>query len=270
MSRPSKTGGGPGTNQYQVRGQAKRRPKTVHGYPADQVIERGECIWLHTGVDDARCLKHRQLAPEVRQMVGLPMCVTRLTPEPQLELVLYRPLRAVTPGLGQLHARVRLQVVQMAPPGFLQWATQDPDPQVRQVAVKRMPVEQLQWAAQDKDWRVRLVAARRMPLDQLQWATKDEDEDVRHIAVERMPPEQLGRAAKDPDGEVRELTAKRIPKDQLQWATKDEDEVVRQVAAKRMSPEQLGWATKDKDEEVRRIAARRRVGRASKPRMGPQ
>jgi len=44
-----KTGGESGTNQYWVRGQAKRRPKTVHGYPADQVIRWGQCVWLRAG-----------------------------------------------------------------------------------------------------------------------------------------------------------------------------------------------------------------------------
>jgi len=56
MSRSSKTGGGPGTNQYQVRGQSRQRLKTVHGYPADQVIEWGECVWLRAGFDDIWCL----------------------------------------------------------------------------------------------------------------------------------------------------------------------------------------------------------------------
>jgi len=187
----NKTGGGPGTNQYRVRGQAKAAERLVYGYPADQVVERGNCVWLRTGVDDAWCLKHRQLAPEVRQLTGLPMCVTRLTPELQLELVLCRPLHEVIPVLSQLHEQVRLQVAQMAPPRSLQWASLDPDPQVRRMTVKRMPEDQLQWATQDKDKGVRQVAAKRMPPEQLGWATKDKDEEVRRIAARRMPVGQL-------------------------------------------------------------------------------
>jgi len=240
MSRPSKTGGGPGTNQYQVRGQAKRRPKTVYGYPADQVIKRKDCIWLRTGVDDAWCLVHRQLSPELRQLMGLPMCVTRLAPALQRELVLCRPLHEVTPMLGQLHVRVRLQVAKMAPAGSLQWASLDPDPQVRQVAARRMPAGQLQWASQDDNSWVRQAAAQRWPPDQLAWATQDPDDQVRRIAAQRMPPGQLQWATTDEDWRVRHIAVRRLPEDQLQWATQDPNYQVRLEAAGRMPPEQLG------------------------------
>jgi len=81
MSRPSKTGGGPGTNQCRVSGQSECQPKTVRGYPADQVIKRGQCVWLRAGwasFDDIWCLERRQLAPELRELSGLQPCITRL------------------------------------------------------------------------------------------------------------------------------------------------------------------------------------------------
>jgi len=55
-----------------------KRAETICGYPADQVIEDGNCVWLRSGFDGVWCLKHRQLAPELRQLVGVVPCVTRL------------------------------------------------------------------------------------------------------------------------------------------------------------------------------------------------
>jgi hypothetical protein len=230
MAKLSKTGGGPGTNQYKVRGQAKAADHLVHGYPPDQVIERGECIWLRTGVDDAWCLKHRQLTPELRQLIDLPICVTRLTPTLQWELARCRPLHEVAPVLGQLDAWVRLQVAKMAPTESLQWASLDPDPQVRRVAAKRMPPDQLQWAATDADWRVRKAAARRMPPDQLSWAAKDQAPIVHRVAAKRVPPDQLQWAAQDEHWEVRRVAVRRMPVDQLDWAIDDPEEEVREAA----------------------------------------
>jgi len=63
--KTNKTSGGVGTNQYKVRGQSKRRPKTAHGYPPDQVIKRGKCVWLRAGFDDIWRLRRRPLALEI-------------------------------------------------------------------------------------------------------------------------------------------------------------------------------------------------------------
>jgi hypothetical protein len=83
MGMANKTGGGSGTNQYKIRGQAKaasntkRQTKTVCGYPVGRVVELGDCVWLRGGFDDVWCLKHRQLAPELRQLMGLAPCPWR-------------------------------------------------------------------------------------------------------------------------------------------------------------------------------------------------
>jgi len=83
MSTFNKTGGGKGTNQYKIRGQAKATSNAEHqtetacGYPADQVVELGDCVWLRGEFDDTWCLKHRQLAPELRQLMNLAPCPWR-------------------------------------------------------------------------------------------------------------------------------------------------------------------------------------------------
>jgi len=234
MSRPSKTGGGPGTNQYKVRGQAKAAERLVCGYSADQVIKRRECVWLRAGFDDIWCLKHRQLAPEVCQLMGLPVCANRLGPRLQ-EAAL---------------ATIPIDVVQ-------QWLTQSANPTIRRTAAHQMPPDQLAWATKDKDTEVRWEAAKRVPPDQLSWATKDENEEVRYVAAHRMPADQLTWATKDPYKYVRRVAVYCMHADQLQWATTDEDVCVRRVAAERMPPEQLAWATKDPEVEVRQAAAKR-------------
>jgi len=211
MSRPSKTGGGPGTNQYKVRGQAKAAERLVYGYPPDQVIKRGKCVWLRTGFDDIWCLKHRQLAPELRELMQVVPCIITLGPQLQEQLADLLPSSVFGP-----------------------WVSQASSVAMRRVAARHMSVDQLQWAITDEDWQVRYVAAQRMPVGQLQWATTDPDEDVRQVAAERMPVDQLGWAAKDPDENVRYMAAQRMPEDQLGWAAKDENEAVREVAARRI------------------------------------
>jgi len=226
-----KTGGGPGTNQYKVRGQSKRQPRAVHGYPAGQVIKQGECVWLQAGFDDIWCLTHRQLAPELRELVGLTPCIIKLDPKLQEQIVEFLPSSAFGPWAGQAPAvDVRLAAARRAPEDQLQWATQDPDPWVRHVAAKRMPPDQLGWAVKDKDDDVRVAAAERMPEDQLSWATKDKYWKVRKAAARRMPSDQLSWAAKDGDKYVREAAAKRMPLDQLAWAITDPDYDVREAA----------------------------------------
>jgi len=190
MSRPSKTGGGPGTNQYQVRGQSKAAERLVCGYPPDQVIERGQCVWLRTGVDDTWCLKHRQLAPELRELTQVAPCI-------------------ITLG-----SKLQEQLADILPPSaFGPWVGQAPSVAMRLAAARRMPPDQLGWAAQDEYWAVRRAAARRMPPDQLSWAAKDENEDVRWITAQRMPIDQLGWAKRDLDRWVRQAAAKRTSTD---------------------------------------------------------
>jgi len=172
-----KTGGGRGTNQYRVRGRAKaaddKRPQEACGYPADQVVKRGDCVWLRTGFDGTWCLKHRQLAPELRQLMGLVPCVAQADP------------------LARLRAAQRLPLDQ------LDWATKDAHPLVRQVAAERWSEDQLQWATTDEDPRVRRVAAQRMPTDELQWAMSDWDWRVCMTAAQRLSVDQLGPTATD-------------------------------------------------------------------------
>jgi len=163
VARRSKTGGGVGTNQYKIRGQAKatggdKRPKEVCGHPADQVIKRGNCVWLRATFDDIWCLKHRQLAPELRQLAGLVPCVVQLEPDLQMR------------ALGQLSGQAA------------QWIS----PELRLRAARCLPPGELGWAPQDEDWRVRKAAAERMPEDELDWATQDENERVRQVAAWRL------------------------------------------------------------------------------------
>jgi len=47
------------------------------------------------------------------------------------------------------------------PEDQLQWATQDPNEDVREIAAERMPVEQIEWALRDPDERVHKAAAKR-------------------------------------------------------------------------------------------------------------
>jgi len=239
MSRANKTGGGPGTNQYKVRGQAKRRPKAAYGYTSDQVIKRGDCVWPRAGVDGLWCLVHRQLAPELRQLMSLPMCVDRLGLKLQEAALATMPINVAQQWCIQsANPIIRRAAASQMPPDQLAWATTDEDAQVRQVAAARMPLEQLQWVVHDPDTDVRLRAAERMPDGQLQWATKDEDWGVRWVAAQRMPEDQLDWATRDPDRRVRRIAAERMPPDQLQWAAQDPNDLVRQVAAERMSSDQ--------------------------------
>jgi len=218
-----KTGGGRGTNQYKIRGQAKRRSKTVHGYPADRVIKRGQCVWLRAGFDDIWCLEHRQIAPELRQLSGTAPCIAKLGPRLQARLADILPISALGP-----------------------WVDQVSDNSVRSTLLQRVPPDQLGWATHATHLDVRQWAAEHMPEDQLQWATEDEAATVRQAAATRMPVEQLGWAVHDQDAGVRTRAAKRMPEDQLQWAARDSDAAARYMAAQRMPVDQLAWATKDK------------------------
>jgi len=70
------------------------RSEIIGGYPANQVVKRGGCVWLRSGFDDIWCLRHRQLAPELRQLTGLPPCAARLSPR-----LLVRAALSVPPEL---------------------------------------------------------------------------------------------------------------------------------------------------------------------------
>jgi len=56
MSRSGKTGGGRGTNQYKIRGQAKRRSKAAAPSAPIQSFRCGQCVWLDGGPRGAWCL----------------------------------------------------------------------------------------------------------------------------------------------------------------------------------------------------------------------
>jgi len=160
-----------------------KHPESFRGYPADQVIEYGDCAWPRSGVDDVWCLKHRQLAPELRQLAGLVPCMTRFDLD------------------------VRMAEAERWPADQLEWATLDPSEQVRLTAAQRMPSDQLAWATQDPDQEVRFTAAKRMPSDQLAWATKDPDAWVRWVAVRRMPEDCL-RSTPEPAKQVSRSVAR--------------------------------------------------------------
>jgi len=241
MSRPSKTGGGPGTNQYQVRGQAKAAERPVHSYPPDRVVRRGDCVWLRAGFDDIWCLKHRKPAPELRQLVGLQPCVTKLDVALQRQLAEIVPSSQLGPWIDQISDDdARSMLLQRVPPDQLGWAARATHLDVRAWAAMHMPPDQLAWATRDEDWEVRLAAAHRMPPDQLQWATKDEDWEVRVAAAHRMPPDQLQWATTDEDWHVRWEAAERVPEDQLDWAITDPDEDVRAIARRRTRARWIG------------------------------
>jgi len=261
-----KTGGGPGTNQYKVRGQSKAAERLVYGYPANQVIKRGQCVWLRAGFDDIWCLKHRQLVPEVRELAQIVPCIITLGSKLQDRLADLLPSSAFGPWVGQASSTaMRLAAARRMPPDQLQWATRDEDWRVRRVTARRMPVQQLDWAKADPYFAVRYVAAERMPVEQLQWAVTDEDWRVRYVAAQRVPEDQLQWAAQGGHHWVRQVAAERMPDDQLSWAKDDPAWWVRRVAVRRMPVQQLDWAINDPDEEVRQVAAQRRAGRAPKP-----
>jgi len=177
-----------------------RHPESFRDYPADQVIEYGDCVWPCSGVDDVWCLKHRQLAPELRQLAGLVPCMTRFDLEVRMAEAERWPADQLEWATLDPSEQVRLAAAQRMPPDQLAWATKDPDREVRRTAAKRMPSDQLSWAKNDPAWWVREVAAERMPVDQLQWAL--DDEDVRWVAVRRMPEDCL-RSTPEPARQVR-------------------------------------------------------------------
>jgi len=254
----SKTGGGPGTNQYKVRGTGKAG-HTHGGLPDQGECQRhGDCVWPGAGLDDAWCLVHRQLAPELRELAGLTPCVARLSPQAQNYLVRTQSAATLGPWVGHLtDTDLRVYAASAMPLDRLDWAVADSAQWVRRAAAERWPLDQLSWVIQDPSWEVRAVAARRLSPDQLGWATTDQAPEVRQIAAERLPLDQLGWAAQDEDRNVRRAAAKRMPVDQLQWASLDDDVPVRQVAARRMPLDQLGWAIQDDYWQVRQVAARR-------------
>jgi len=186
MGNSGKTGGGPGTNQYKVRGTAKRRVRKVNGFPADQVSRWRQCVWWRSGYDGIWCLVHRQLAPELRDLTGLVPCVVRLRASVQQTLAETMPPDQLGPWISQLpDGQIRAAFAQRTPPDQLDWATQDTDCDVRKAAAGRMSPDQLGWATHDEDRWVRLIAAKRMPVDQLQWAKRDPDRRVRKAAAQR-------------------------------------------------------------------------------------
>jgi len=203
VTRRGKTGGGVGTNQYKVRGQAKKRLKKwfkeTRGYPADQVIQRGD--WVLPDQDDYVDVRGEDKPEPVAK-----------NPDPL----------------------VRRTAAQHMPIDRLAWAIYDEDREVRAAAAERMPPDQLEWAAKDPNWYVREVAAWRMPPDQLEWATTDEDWSIRRTAAERMPPDQLRWAIHDEEPDVRLIAAQRMPPDQLMWTAGDESWRVRQAGHERM------------------------------------
>jgi len=187
----SKTGGGPGTNQHQVRGASRQSARQARSDPPSQVVKRGDCAWPRGAFDDIWCLKHRQLAPELRQFMNLEPCVARLGPRLQRQALRALPDQAAQ-WIGRAVPELRKQAALRWSPDQLEWATQDEDWQVRWVAAGRMSPDQLAWAAKDPSERVRQVAARRMPVDELDWAIKDEDWIVRRTSSLRLPLRQLG------------------------------------------------------------------------------
>jgi len=271
MTRPTdkpnsrrRTGGGPGTNQYKVRGQSKRRPKTVHGYPADQVIRQGQCVWLQAGFDDIWCLEHRKLAPGVRGLAGMIPCVTRLGATLQRQLAEIIPPSQLGSWIDQVSdGSVRSTLLHRVPPDQLGWAAHAKHRDIRRWAAWHMPVDQLAWATRDEDATVRQIAAYRLPPDQLAWAKDDPSRLVREAAAERI--DGLRWAVRDPDEDVRRVAAKHMPVDQLPWATTDEDYSVRKVAAQRLPEDRLEWAATDENWQVRQVAAQQRASRAPTP-----
>jgi len=232
----SKTGGGVGTNQYQIRGQAKARPSyEAYGYSASQVVRRGRCVWPRTGVDGPWCLKHRQLAPEVRELSGLQPCVASLKLDEQCDVISLGQAGPLGPWVHQLSIDARMRLAGRMTLSQLDWAKSDPDVHVRQLAAERWPVGQLDWATTDPHYMVRWTAAMRMPTDQLGWVASDPEDQVRRIAAERMAPDQLGWASRDTSANIRLIAARRMPPDQLGWAAQDPDAGVRKTAAERMA-----------------------------------
>jgi len=209
----SKTGGGPGTNQYRMRGQSKAR--TIYGYPANQVVRRGVCVWPRGRLDDIWCLRHRQIAPEIRQLAGAAPCVVKLGPKLQRQLVDLLPTRLLGPWISQLSSvAAQRSLMARVPLAQLQWATRDSDAVIRWIALRRMPVDQLGWAATDPDLSIRCEAAKVMPVDQLGWATTDPHWEVRHIAACRMPLEQLRWTLQDADPRIRQVAVRRLTRRQ--------------------------------------------------------
>jgi len=237
------------------------------------------CVWPKTGPDDIWCQVHRQVAPELRELVGLAPCVTRLPSEDLLawgdRIVLAgrrdRPdlLHAITqaltercldPGCGEA-GYIGSQLggwVRLLPADQLDWARSNPLYEVRSALVQRGDITDVDWARNDPEGLVRAEAARRWPPDSLGWARDDPDPMVRYEAALRWPPGDLGWARDDPHWRVRKAAAIRMPVSQLEWAKTDPDAFVRAAVARRMSPQQLAdWATQDPDPDVRLIAANR-------------
>jgi len=131
---------------------------TVCGHPGDQVIKRGNCVWLRSGFDDIWCLKHRQLAPELRQLMALKPCVARLSP------------------------KLCLRAWRQLPDTVAEWVADAPK-KARAFIALELPEDQLDWAARDPNSAVRFIAAFRMPLDQLEWAANDPDGLVRFAST---------------------------------------------------------------------------------------
>jgi len=143
--------------------QAERRPKTVCGHPADQVVKRGGCVWLRSGFDDIWCLQHRQLAPELRQLTGLTPCAAQLSP--------------------RLQVRAALSVLPELVPELMRHVADD---NVRMRVIDRLAPDRLGWAKDDPSWLVRCVAASKATLDELDWAFNDPHSCVRSIAANRL------------------------------------------------------------------------------------
>jgi len=250
MSRANKTGGGPGTNQYKIRGQSKRRVRKVSGFPADQVIKRGQCVWLRTGFDDVWCLKHRQLDPELRELARVVPCIITLSPTLPERLAALLPPSACGPWAGRVSVHGDCVWPQSGPDGPWCLTHRQLAPELRELVglpacvtrlgdlarlaqVLHLPAEQLGWATRDPEWYIRKMAAYRMPVDQLAWAAQDPEADVRQVAALRMPEDQLQWATQDPNEDVREIAAERMPVEQIEWALRDPDERVHKAAAKR-------------------------------------
>jgi len=136
---------------------------TICGHPADQVVKRGQCVWLRAGFDDIWCLKHRQLAPELRALIALEPCVLGLDLASQSQALLELPDQALA-WITQAPPETRRQAAQLLPADQLQWATSDPDGRTRLFAAAKLPPDQLAWTGNDPNGLVRLVAAMRKEL----------------------------------------------------------------------------------------------------------
>jgi len=253
-----KTGGGPGTNQYKIRGQSRARQPSYNDRVSPLQTPQ-QCAWPPSGPDGPWCLRHGQLPQQLRPQDG--PCVTKLPASLQCHIVQQCPVGQLGPWVHQLDVRAQRLVA-------------------RRLVEAHGTHVRLAGGPQSASWpRVALAdgphamamcldvggmsKAAQEVLDTLkQIATGVASGVVTHdIIIKRAdhhPPESSwAQKARSSDAHVRKLAAQHMPHDQLGWAKLDPDWRVRQVAAQRMPLGQLGWARTDPNPRVRRAAARR-------------